>query len=347
MPDTQRKINVAAAVPLKGDKIPMATPVPASTKNEVDEEVTVDRESYNELRAENIKLANRNRKLQNTIEALPSTDASASGQHATEITALKHGRAQANKLAKELEEKGVELRENNARLKADVNKLASQNAELSIKGRQDYIAAQNEKQKLEAENEKHADETKLIREKLEKTVGRRNAEQEEHTKLVAKLKAENKFLGEKLKKQSSTAADKIKEVRIKLESAQKRLQQLEKEAAESNAKLKDESDSLREQLKKQTTEAADTVRDIQKELEAAQNRIREFKGQGEGSEERPRIENDIPPEGMDQTPEPVVSAQQKVASSDPASDDPIIRLRIENQILHSKIAELLKESSDK
>ncbi|MFM1549076.1 MAG: hypothetical protein ACKJSG_06735, partial [Lentisphaeria bacterium] len=87
--------------------------------------------------------------------------------------------------------------------------------------------------------------------------------------------------------------------------------------------------------------------DIQKELEAAQNRIREFKGQGEGSEERPRIENDIPPEGMDQTPEPVVSAQQKVASSDPASDDPIIRLRIENQILHSKIAELLKESSDK
>ena len=297
MPDTQRKINVAAAVPLKGDKIPMATPVPASTKNEVDEEVTVDRESYNELRAENIKLANRNRKLQNTIEALPSTDASASGQHATEITALKHGRAQANKLAKELEEKGVELRENNARLKADVNKLASQNAELSIKGRQDYIAAQNEKQKLEAENEKHADETKVIREKLEKTVGRRNAEQEEHTKLVAKLKAENKFLGEK--------------------------------------------------LKKQTAEATDTARDIQKELEAAQNRIREFKGQGEGSEERPRIENDIPPEGMDQTPEPVVSAQQKVASSDPASDDPIIRLRIENQILHSKIAELLKESSDK
>ena len=195
MPDTQPKINVAAAVPLQGGKMPMATPVPASAKDEVDEEVTVDRESYNELRAENIKLANRNRKLQNTIDGLSATAGSASGQHATEITALKHGRAQADKRAKELEEKCTELRENNARLKADVDKLASQTAELSIKGRQDHIAAQNEKQKLEAENEKNTSETKALREKLEATVGRRNAEQEEHTKLIAKLKAENKFLG--------------------------------------------------------------------------------------------------------------------------------------------------------
>ncbi|MDP7399927.1 MAG: hypothetical protein QF541_23895, partial [Lentisphaeria bacterium] len=121
MPDTQRKINVAAAVPLQGGKMPMATPVPASTRDGVDEEVTVDRESYNELRAENIKLANRNRKLQNTIDGLSTTAGSASGQHATEITALKHDRALADKRAKELEEKCTGLCENNARLKADVD----------------------------------------------------------------------------------------------------------------------------------------------------------------------------------------------------------------------------------
>ena len=345
MPDTQRKINVAAAVPLQGGKMPMATPVPASAKDEMDEEVTVDRDSYNELRAENIKLANRNRKLQNTIDGLSATDGSASGQHATEITALKHGRAQADKRAKELEEKCTELRENNVRLKADVDKLASQTAELSIKGRQDHIAAQNEKQKLEAENEKNTSETKALREKLEATVGRRNAEQEEHTKLIAKLKAENKFLGEKLTKNSSTATGEVEEVRAKLESAQKHLQQLEKQAAESDAKLKAESDSLQEQLKKQTTEAADTAKNIQKELEAAQNRVRELDGQTADSDARLRIENDILQEKIDQMLDALVSAQEKVESSAPASDDPIVRLRIENQILHGKIAELLKEKS--
>ena len=40
-----------------------------------------------------------------------------------------------------------------------------------------------------------------------------------------------------------------------------------------------------------------------------------------------------------------VSAQEKVESSAPVRDDPIVRLRIENQILHGKIAELLKEKS--
>ena len=345
MPDTQRKINVAAAVPLQGGKMPMATPVPTSTRDEVGEEVTVDRESYNELRAENIKLANRNRKLQNTIDGLSTTAGSASGQHATEITALKHGRAQADKRAKELEEKCIELRENNARLKADVDKLASQTAELSIKGRQDHIAAQNEKQKLEAENEKNTSETKALREKLEATVGRRNAEQEEHTKLIAKLKAENKFLGEKFKKHSLTATGKVEEVRAKLESTQKRLHQLEKQAAESDAKLKAENDFLREQLKKQTTEAADTAKNIQKELEAAQNRVRELEGQTAGSEARLRIENDILQEKIDQMLDAAVSAQEKVESSAPVRDDPIVRLRIENQILHGKIAELLKEKS--
>ena len=96
MPDTQRKINVAAAVPLQGGKMPMATPVPAPTRDEVGEEVTVDRESYNELRAENIKLANRNRKLQNTMDGLSTTAGSASGEHATEITVLKRTSAPKN-----------------------------------------------------------------------------------------------------------------------------------------------------------------------------------------------------------------------------------------------------------
>jgi len=336
MPDTQRKINVAAAVPLQRGKIPMATPVPTSTKDEVHKEVTVDRESYNELRAENIKLANRNRKLQSTVDGLSATAGSASGQHATEITALKHGRAQADKRAKELEEKCTELRENNARLKADVDKLASQAAELSIKGRQDHIAAQNEKQKIEAEKEKNTSETKALQEKLEATVGRRNTEQEEHTKLIAKLKAENKFLGEKLKKNSSTATGKVEEFRAKLESAQKYLQQREKQAAESDAELKAKSDSLREQFKNQTTEAADTAKNIPKELE----------GQTADSDARLRIENDILKEKIDQMRDGLVSAQEKVESSAPASDDPIVRLRIENQVLRGKIAELLKEKSE-
>jgi chromosome segregation ATPase len=203
---------------------------------------------YTDMRAENVDLQNTNRKLKTQLDdMIASMSAVAGGSTAQSdgVTELKHARNQAEKRVAELEAELEPLRETAERIKKELETIANENAELSIKSRQDRLEAEAEQKRLTEKIDNVKSATKELQHKVEKAESdqdqaRKDAEaarqKSEHLEKEAEpLKAEL----EKLKSAESVNADDSTRVKIENKVLHEKIEKIFQETHDLHRQLAD------------------------------------------------------------------------------------------------------------